>query len=54
MESTAQYLSTGWGDKMDEIFKEVHLSHMSKDYSKLKMKKGKKYFEPNLKKILGK
>lgn len=47
-------LEHGLQDKMDAIFKEVHRSHMSKDYSKLKMKKGKKYFEPNLKKILDK
>src|SRR3989344_5825836 len=45
-------LEHGLQDKIDEIFKEVHLSHMSKDYSKYKMIKGKKYFEPNIQSIL--
>jgi predicted HAD superfamily Cof-like phosphohydrolase len=45
-------LEHGLQDKFDEIFKEVHKSNMSKDYSKYKMVKGKKYFKPNLKKIL--
>lgn len=47
-------LEHGLQDKLDKIFKEVHLSHMSKDYSKYKMIKGKKYFKPNLKRILNK
>jgi predicted HAD superfamily Cof-like phosphohydrolase len=47
-------LEHGLQDKIDEVFKEVHRSHMSKDYSKYKMIKGKKYFKPNLKKILEK
>ena len=45
-------LEHGLQDKIDKIFKQVHLSHMSKDYSKYKMIKGKKYFKPNIKKIL--
>src|SRR3989344_6316886 len=45
-------LEHGLESKIDEIFKEVHLSHMSKDYSKYKMIKGKKYFEPNIQSIL--
>lgn len=47
-------LEHGLQDKIDEIFKEVHLSHMSKDYSKYKMIKGKSYFKPDLRKILDK
>jgi len=47
-------LEHGLAGKLDEIFAEVHRSHMSKDYSPGKMIKGKKYFKPNLKKILEK
>lgn len=47
-------LEHGLQDKINEIFKEVHLSHMSKNYNQYKMIKGKKYFKPNLKKILEK
>jgi predicted HAD superfamily Cof-like phosphohydrolase len=47
-------LEHGLEDKMEKIFKEVHRSNMSKDYGKLKIKKGKNYFKPNLKKILDK
>lgn len=47
-------LEHGLEDKIDKIFKEVHNSNMSKDYNKLKMVKGKKYFKPDVKKILGK
>ncbi len=47
-------LEHGLESKIDEIFKEVHLSHMSKDYHEYKMVKGAKYFKPNLKKILEK
>jgi predicted HAD superfamily Cof-like phosphohydrolase len=47
-------LEHGLEDKFDEIFKEVHLSHMSKDYHKYKMIKGKKYFKPDIRKILNK
>ncbi|KKP55789.1 hypothetical protein A2121_02840 [Candidatus Nomurabacteria bacterium GWB1_40_6] len=45
-------LEHGLQDKIDEVFKEVHRSHMSKDYHKYKMIKGKKYFKPNVKKVL--
>ena len=47
-------LEHGLQDKVDKIFAEVHRSHMSKNYSPQKMIKGKKYFKPNLKKILDK
>ena len=47
-------LEHGLQDKIDKIFKEVHRSHMSKDYHQYKMVKGKNYFKPNLKKILDK
>ena len=47
-------LEHGLQNKIDEIFLEVHRSNMSKDYHKYKMLKGKKYFKPNLKKILKK
>ncbi len=45
-------LEHGLEGKIEEIFNEVHRSHMSKDYYKYKMVKGKKYKEPNIKKIL--
>lgn len=44
----------GLQDKLDELFEEVHLSHMSKDFSEYKMVKGPKYFKPNIKRILDK
>lgn len=44
-------LEHGLQDKIDDIFEEVHLSHLSKDYHPLKMVKGKTYFEPNIKKF---
>lgn len=47
-------LEHGFESKIDEIFEEVHLSHMSKDYHEYKIVKGKKYFKPNFKKILEK
>ncbi len=47
-------LEHGLEGKMERLFKEVHRSNMSKDYGKLKIKKGKNYFKPNLKKILDK
>ena len=47
-------LEHGLQNKIEEVFEEVHKSHMSKDYHQYKMIKGKKYFKPNLKKILGK
>lgn len=45
-------LEHGLQHKIDELFEEVHRSHMSKDYSQYKMVKGEKYFKPDLKKIL--
>ena len=42
-------LEHGLQDIMEEIFKEVHKSNMSKDYHQYKMVKGEKYFKPNLK-----
>jgi predicted HAD superfamily Cof-like phosphohydrolase len=44
----------GLQDKLDEIFEEVHRSHMSKDYHQYKLVKGPSYFKPDLKKILDK
>lgn len=41
-------LEHGLQDVMEEVFEEVHSSHMSKDYSQYKMIKGEKYFKPNL------
>ena len=38
----------GLQDKMEAIFEEVHNSHMTKDYHKYKMVKGKKYKEANI------
>lgn len=42
----------GLQDKIEEIFEEVHTSHMSKDYSQYKMVKGDGYFKPDIKKFL--
>ncbi len=47
-------LEHGLQDVMDEVFEEVHRSHMSKDYHPYKMIKGKKYFKPELGKIFKK
>lgn len=44
-------LEHGLQGKIERIFEEVHKSHMSKEYSKYKMIKGKKYFKPNLRKF---
>ncbi len=41
-------LEHGLQDKIEEIFQEVHNSHMSKDYHQYKMIKGEKYFKPNV------
>jgi predicted HAD superfamily Cof-like phosphohydrolase len=46
-------LEHGLQDKMEAIFQEVHNSHMTKDYSKYKMVKGKTYREANIKKFFG-
>ena len=47
-------LEHGLQDKIEEVFKEVHKSHMSKDYSEFKMIKGSNYFKPNIREILEK
>ncbi len=47
-------LEHGLQDKIEDIFKEVHNSHMSKDYHQYKMIKGKQYFKPNVGKFLKK
>lgn len=41
-------LEHGLQDKIEDIFKEVHNSHMSKEYHQYKMVKGEKYFKPNI------
>ena len=45
-------LEHGLQDKIEDIFEEVHVSHMSKDYHQYKMIKGEKYFKPNVARIL--
>ena len=45
-------LEHGLQDKMEEVFKEVHRSNMSKDWDEKKMKKGASYFEADIKSIL--
>lgn len=45
-------LEHGLQDIIEDIFKEVHNSHMSKDYHQYKMIKGDKYFKANVKKFL--
>jgi len=47
-------LEHGLQDVMEEVFKQVHRSHMSKDYHQYKMIKGEKYFKPDLGKIFKK
>lgn len=44
-------LEHGLQDIMEDIFQEVHNSHMSKDYHQYKMIKGEKYFKPNIEKF---
>jgi len=44
-------LEHGLEDKIEDIFKEVHRSNMSKDFNEYKMVKGEKYFKPDLKKF---
>ncbi|MDP2709511.1 MAG: nucleoside triphosphate pyrophosphohydrolase family protein [bacterium] len=41
-------LEHGQQDIMEDIFKEVHNSHLSKDYHQYKMIKGKNYCKPDL------
>lgn len=45
-------LEHGLQDVIEDIFEEVHNSHMSKDYHKYKMIKGKNYLKPSIKKFL--
>lgn len=45
-------LEHGLQDVIEDIFQEVHSSHMSKDYHQYKMVKGEKYFKPNVVKFL--
>jgi predicted HAD superfamily Cof-like phosphohydrolase len=47
-------LEHGLQDKMEAIFEEVHKSHMTKDYAKYKMVKGKNFKEANIKKFFEK
>ncbi|KKQ45905.1 MAG: hypothetical protein US63_C0009G0016 [Candidatus Moranbacteria bacterium GW2011_GWC2_37_8] len=47
-------LEHGLQDKIEEIFEEVHNSHMSKDYSPYKMIKGDNYFKPDIHKFIQK
>lgn len=42
----------GLQDKMEDVFKAVHESNMSKDYHPLKVQKGKNYIAPDISKIL--
>jgi len=41
-------LEHGLQDKIEDIFEEVHNSHMSKDYHQFKMVKGESYFKPDV------
>ena len=45
-------LEHGLQDVIEDIFMEVHNSHMSKDYHQYKMVKREKYFKPNVEKFL--
>lgn len=45
-------LEHGLQNRIEDIFKEVHNSHMSKDYHQYKMIKGEKYFKPDVEKYL--
>ena len=45
-------LEHGLQDKMEEIFEEVHISNMSKDYHEYKPVKGAKYIKANVKKFI--
>lgn len=47
-------LEHGLQNHIDEVFKEVHASNMSKDYNKYKMIKGPKYKKANISKVLNK
>ena len=45
-------LEHGLQDKMEDIFQEVHESHMTKSYDQYKMVKGSNYKKANVKKFL--
>lgn len=45
-------LEHGLQNVIEDVFKEVHSSHMSKDYHKYKMVKGENFFKPNIEKFL--
>jgi len=45
-------LEHGLQDVIEDVFKEVHSSHMSKDYHQYKMLKGKTFFKPDVEKYL--
>ena len=45
-------LEHGLQDIIEDVFKEVHKSHMSKDYHQYKMTKGAGYIKPNVGKFL--
>lgn len=47
-------LEHGLQDIFEDIFEEVHHSHMSKDYHQYKMIKGENYFKPDLGKFFKK
>jgi len=47
-------LEHGLQDIIEDVFREVHDSHMSKDYHQYKMIKGKGYFKPNISKFFKK
>jgi predicted HAD superfamily Cof-like phosphohydrolase len=45
-------LEHGLQEKIENIFKEVHASNMSKEYGQYKMVKGEKYTKPKIGKFL--
>jgi len=45
-------LEHGLQDVIEDIFREIHSSNMSKDYHQYKIVKGEKYFKPNIEKFL--
>lgn len=45
-------LEHGLQNVIEDIFMEVHNSHMSKDYHQYKMVKGENYFKPNIEKFI--
>lgn len=47
-------LEHGLQNIIEDVFEEVHKSHMSKDYHQYKMIKGKKYKKPDISKFFKK